>query len=658
MIQNPLEPPPLSPDLDWMLQSDQVSDQAVTETIARDHFSSIYSLVRAYLDDVELASAVVFDTISQAVANRHQYWGDVPVRAWLFSLAYRLCQKHRLQTFQHRLESLFWGSGSRPVALIGEPPDGDVHKTMLACQAMPRQEFVGLLLKVVHRMDNCSIGRIMNLSEVKVGLLLRRAYLRIGNPKPEILDRALAEYASEMSFDSQQVKEVVDNVQDGTRRQFRRLRTALSVRGLMFIAAVVVVVLAFTWYAAGVSGARPASPKRPIISTIVYVTATPDPNAVLKYTGPAPVTEEDQTEVAAIYSRPTPSGPDNVFYDPLQDGLPKKSTLDFDPTLSYYQGFTSDLTVYNSGPTCLGLVLRYLGWKGSILSIISNLMPNARDGNVMAQEMANYVQKNTDYRALIRFGGDIDLLQVLVAHGFPVIIQRGVSDGELSGWYGRYEIVAGYDHTSTIDRMNLLSFHSGELTMQSVPSYQMEADWLAFNHIYLVVFKPEQEKSLADILGSDFVASLNYRKVYENSFQEEQLYYNNPQQRFFTLFNRGSIMTYMEDYKGAAWTYDQTMTLYDTLPEKDKPWRIFWYQTRPYWAYYYTGQYAQVVRLASNNLNDASPVVLEESYYWRAMAEEALGNIDQAYQDMKTVMTLNPNFSVGIYQLERMKSGG
>jgi tetratricopeptide (TPR) repeat protein len=80
-----------------------------------------------------------------------------------------------------------------------------------------------------------------------------------------------------------------------------------------------------------------------------------------------------------------------------------------------------------------------------------------------------------------------------------------------------------------------------------------------------------------------------------------------------------------------------------------------WYQTWPYWAYYYSGRYQDVINLADTTLNDTiSEPVLEESLYWRALAREALGDLDGAIADFRQSVILNPSFSPGWDQLARL----
>ncbi len=81
-------------------------------------------------------------------------------------------------------------------------------------------------------------------------------------------------------------------------------------------------------------------------------------------------------------------------------------------------------------------------------------------------------------------------------------------------------------------------------------------------------------------------------------------------------------------YNAAGTAYDQAFNLYSNLPipQKDWPYRMLWYQTGPYWAYYYTGRYQDVINLANTTLGTVlGGPTLEESLYWRGMAEGALG---------------------------------
>jgi tetratricopeptide (TPR) repeat protein len=80
-----------------------------------------------------------------------------------------------------------------------------------------------------------------------------------------------------------------------------------------------------------------------------------------------------------------------------------------------------------------------------------------------------------------------------------------------------------------------------------------------------------------------------------------------------------------------------------------------WYQTGPYFAYFYSGRYQDVVNLANTTLNETiSEPTLEESLYWRGLAREALGDINGAVEDLRASLRLHPGFTPALEQLRRL----
>jgi tetratricopeptide (TPR) repeat protein len=84
---------------------------------------------------------------------------------------------------------------------------------------------------------------------------------------------------------------------------------------------------------------------------------------------------------------------------------------------------------------------------------------------------------------------------------------------------------------------------------------------------------------------------------------------------------------------------------------------MLWYQTGPYPAYYYTGRYQDVINLADNTLAVMSEPVLEESFYWRGLAYQALGDLSHAENDYRKSISLNENFGAGYIALNALTGG-
>jgi tetratricopeptide (TPR) repeat protein len=129
----------------------------------------------------------------------------------------------------------------------------------------------------------------------------------------------------------------------------------------------------------------------------------------------------------------------------------------------------------------------------------------------------------------------------------------------------------------------------------------------------------------------------------------------NGREQFFAWFNQGANLVYLQNYAEAAQAYDTAFNLYAGLSEKERPWRLLWYQDGPYNAYYHTGRYQDVINLAHTTLMSVDKPVLEETYYWRGMAKEALGDRDGAIQDLQRAYTLNPNSTPAGEELQRLQ---
>ncbi|MEO1286745.1 MAG: tetratricopeptide repeat protein, partial [Chloroflexota bacterium] len=115
----------------------------------------------------------------------------------------------------------------------------------------------------------------------------------------------------------------------------------------------------------------------------------------------------------------------------------------------------------------------------------------------------------------------------------------------------------------------------------------------------------------------------------------------------FAWFNLGTSLTELGRYEEATRAFDRAFVL-DTLP-----WRMLWYQFNLFESYYEVGRYEEIIALANANLQAAEE--LEESYYWRALAQAGLGNISEATSDLRTALLYNPNFDAARTALDNIQ---
>jgi tetratricopeptide (TPR) repeat protein len=304
----------------------------------------------------------------------------------------------------------------------------------------------------------------------------------------------------------------------------------------------------------------------------------------------------------------------------------------------------------NCAPTNLSMVLSYWGWQGDQFVTRDYLRPNyaVDDKNVNPFEIVDFIKKNTTYDALWRVGGDLELLKRLVAAGFPVLIEKGLDE---DAWLGHYQTISGYDDA----RSSFVVYDSYQGPPEAYPvSYATVAQfWRHFNYVYIVVFPPERSADVASILGPQIDSAYNFRWAANLASQEANTL--SGREKFFAWFNLGSNLVYIQDYSQAAQAFDTAFSLYAGLSEKERPWRLLWYQDGPYNAYYHTGRYQDVINLAHTTLMSVDKPVLEETYYWRGMAKEGLGDRDEAIQDLQRADTLNPNSTPAGEELQRLR---
>jgi len=153
------------------------------------------------------------------------------------------------------------------------------------------------------------------------------------------------------------------------------------------------------------------------------------------------------------------------------------------------------------GPANLSMALNYIGWNGNRDVIAKAVKPGIQDPkldfiqqgrwdyNVMPYELVDFVNDDTEFRALSRLGGNIDLVKKLLAADFPLIAEKGYYEKNYAGkivWLGHYQFVTGYDDAR------------GEVIVQDTwndgPNFRIKYEefmapeaWLSFDNIFILV---------------------------------------------------------------------------------------------------------------------------------------------------------------------------
>jgi hypothetical protein len=318
------------------------------------------------------------------------------------------------------------------------------------------------------------------------------------------------------------------------------------------------------------------------------------------------------------------------------------------------------------GPANLTMALNFWGWEGNRDDVAKVVKPGSdnlkknfiergyEDKNVMPYELVDFVNEHTEFRALLRYGGNEDLLKRLIAAGYPVVVEKGYYEADYTGkvdWLGHYLFTTGYDETRGGFIVQDAWLEPGKNLLSDYKTY-LEG-WRSFNYLFMVVYPVEEENNVLTLLGS--WADEKWSKQHALELANREIQTQADIDLFFAWFNKGTSHVLLHQYADAAIAYDQAFTIYSTLDQTThrRPFRMMWYQTGPYFAYYYSGRYMDVINLANTTLEETiSEPVLEESLLWRGRAYYMIGNTQAAVDDYRAALKIHVDWLPAVQALQ------
>jgi tetratricopeptide (TPR) repeat protein len=304
----------------------------------------------------------------------------------------------------------------------------------------------------------------------------------------------------------------------------------------------------------------------------------------------------------------------------------------------------------NCGPATIAMAISYFALYLDQKQTAAVLKPNPEDRNVSPHEMGAYVNNETPYAAVNRTNGTLETVKQLIASGFPVIIELGIEPpGEYRwlGWYGHYLLIVAYDDAGQQFWVYDSWFGTSETPMENadvdgrILAYtDADRQWRQFNRNYITLFRSEQADEVAAIIGED----VDDATMWQNSLTRVRAELAQEPEDAFLWFNLGTVYNALGQYENAATAFDQARAI-------GLPWRMLWYQFGPYEAYYQTGRYEEVILLADVTLKDRP--YFEESFYYKGLAQAALGQLDAARKNFANAVDFNPNFKPAVAALNQ-----
>ncbi len=295
----------------------------------------------------------------------------------------------------------------------------------------------------------------------------------------------------------------------------------------------------------------------------------------------------------------------------------------------------------------LTILLSYYDWEGDYSTTIRGLNPSLDDVSVRLEEMVTFVN-GYGFQAIERTGGTIDLLKLLTANGFPVLVENSYYDGgDINrDWMSHNRVITGYDDAKGV----LYSFDSllgagPDGKGREVTYADFDERWRPFNRDYLILYQRGDEPLLQALLAESWDETANA----EWTLAQAEAELNGATPDSYAAFNVGSALVQLGRYEEAAAAYDRARGA-------GLPWRMMWYQFGPFEAYLRTGRYQDVVDMARAVITAHAGI--EETYYYIALAYAAQGDIPRAQSNLEVALQRNGNLQAARTALEAIRQTG
>jgi tetratricopeptide (TPR) repeat protein len=201
-------------------------------------------------------------------------------------------------------------------------------------------------------------------------------------------------------------------------------------------------------------------------------------------------------------------------------------------------------------------------------------------------------------------------------------------------WAGHYLLVTGYDDV----RQVFIAQDSFIGANREVPYADLDQNWRAFNRVYLLVYPPEQENLVQELLGGDNNIDINRQNALQVAQREIESEPDDP----IAWFNLGSNLVYFERYNEAA-------EAYDIARSNELPQRMLRYQFGPFLAYFHANRIDDLMTLTEYALT-VTPNS-EEALLWQGWAYYRLGKKSQALDSFLAALEPHPGYADAEYAI-------
>ncbi len=294
----------------------------------------------------------------------------------------------------------------------------------------------------------------------------------------------------------------------------------------------------------------------------------------------------------------------------------------------------------NCGPTNLSINLNYYGLETTQFDVAEIVKPHYDDRNVSPQELVKYANEYTDLQASLFSGGDLTLLKKLLAAGFPVVIEKGY-EPDWQGWMGHYLTLIGYNEADATFLTMDTFLGPWDGTGRTYHYEEIEKYWEHFNNTFFLVYPPRQAETLLAIISPHLIDPVI---MWQHAAATAQQSINDEPENAFAWFNLGSSYTELGQLSNDPKFFKAAATAFDQARLLGLPPRMLWYQFQPYIAYLETGRVDDVLTLTATIRDHQGGDKVEETFFYRGRALQALGNEKDAAFNYRRALEIKPGY--------------
>ena len=167
---------------------------------------------------------------------------------------------------------------------------------------------------------------------------------------------------------------------------------------------------------------------------------------------------------------------------------------------------------------------------------------------------------------------------------------------------------------------------------------QIDQQWQAFNRVYIIIYLPDQEETIKQILGDNWDVDQNRQNALDAALKETEEDPDN----VFAWFNLGTNYMYFDNY-------DLSTQAYDRAREIGWPQRMLRYQFGPFISYFHMLRTDDLMALVQYAL-ERTPNS-EEALLWNGWGLYRKGDKVKAIESFQAALDAQPNYMDAEYAI-------